>query len=84
MERRTPLWNLMEYFQIFFPTGYEVTAVEEKGVVRRVRLHVSNPATRASACHSGPLTDFLDICSMSDIAAELRKQLQRPHLLLVQ
>jgi len=74
-------WSLMEYFQIFFPSTYSVTAVEmEEG---QVCLYVANPGNGAAAWHDAPLSDYLDICCMAAIAIELRNRLKPRRLALV-
>ncbi len=74
-------WSLMEYFQIFFPSTYSVTAVEmEEG---QVCLYVANPGNGATAWHDAPLSDFLDICCMAAIAIQLRDRLKPRRLALV-
>jgi len=74
-------WSLMEYFQIFFPPTYSVTAVEMEE--RQVCLYVANPGNGATAWHDAPLSDYLDICCMAAIAIRLRDRLRPRRLALV-
>lgn len=67
-------WDLLDYFQIFFPS-YIVTVTETGEEPRRITLSVSTPENQSTASYSAHLTDFVDICSMADIAASLRAQL---------
>lgn len=83
MDMRTREWSLQEYFQMFFPSTYGVSVIETSQEPRQISLFVGNPEKQMTAIHSAPLTDFLDICSMAEIAASLRDQLKRPRLELV-
>ncbi len=81
MAKSAQEWSLMEYFQMFFPRTYSVTAVEiEEG---RLCLYIANPENGATAWHDAPLSDFMDICCMADIATRLRGRLKPRHLTLV-
>lgn len=83
MDMHTREWDLLEYFQMFFPSTYGVTVIETGGEPKHIALFVNNPERQVTASHSAALTDFLDICSMAEIAASLRDRLKRPHLELV-
>lgn len=77
MPRHRYRWSLEGYVKGFFPCNYKVSGLETGKRDKRIAIRVTNTVTRATAKKEGPITDFLDISSMAEIAEGLKAQLKQ-------